>query len=86
MMILEHTLAIQPLLHLVGVGHWDHLSPAVFRVSIQCLVIGDGACWEVTLTAKGKEKLDHILWAGVLPLLHVDLDSRLDRFLSRQEC
>ena len=34
------------------------------------------------LTAKGKEEPDHVLRVAVLPLAHVDLDPRFDRFLS----
>ena len=37
----------------------------------------------VILTAKGKEEPDHVFRVAILPLVHVDLDPRFDRLLSK---
>jgi len=66
-----HALAIQFLPQLVRVDDWNGLSHAVFETSVQNLVARGGNRRGVILTAKGKEKSDHILRVAVL---HVDHD------------
>ena len=77
-----HALFTQLPAQLVGVGHWDHLSPTIFKVSVQNLVTRNRGCRGVILAAKGEEKPDHVLRVTVLPLLHINFDSRFDEFLS----
>lgn len=72
----------QPLLQPIGVGNWDHLSQAISKTSIQSLVTSYGSRRGVVLTAKGKEKPDHVLRVAVLPLAHVNPDARFHEFLS----
>jgi len=77
----EHPLGIKPLLQLIGVGDWDHLSQTVLKALVQRHVTGDRSRRGIILTAKGKEKPDHVLRVTALLLTHVDLDPRFDGFL-----
>lgn len=78
---LDHVLGIQPLPQLLRVSDSDHLSETVFKAPIQGLITRDRSRRRVILAAKSKEEPDHILRVAVLPLVHVDLDCKLNRFL-----
>ena len=82
---LEHALGVQPPPQFFGVGDWDHLSGTVPEAPVWGLVTRNGGRRGAILIAKGKQETDHVLRAAVLPLVHLDLDPRLDRFSSERK-
>jgi hypothetical protein len=67
---LGHVLVLQSLLHLVGVGHWDHFPPTFSKAFAQDLRITAGIR-QVVLTATGQEIQDHVHRVTILTFLHV---------------
>jgi len=78
---IEYVLGIQPLPQLRASDR-GYLSETVFKTSVESLITGDGSRRGIILTAKSKEKPDHILRVAILPLVHVDRDPKSDSFLS----
>ena len=81
-----YVLGIQPLPQLRAGGR-GYLSETVTKTFVQSLITRDRSRRGIILTAKSKEKPDHILRFAILPLVHVDRDPKFDGFLSwRTHC
>lgn len=76
-----YVLGIQPLPQLRAGGR-GYLSETVSKTFVQSLITRDRSRRGIILTAKSKEKPDHILRFAILPLVHVDRDPKFDGFLS----
>ena len=78
----DHVLVEQFPFQFNTLGNWVNLFVAGLDPLVQVFITGKRSCGGVLPTAKSEEEGDHIFWAALLSLSHVDSNSRFDKFFS----